>query len=106
MAERAADGKVALVTGASKGGTGTAIALRLAAEGARVAITARDEQGLAATKDRIEAFGGECLVLPSDLSDPNGARTRTGSQDGGGVRPHRPAGEQRGDRTAIARSRR
>ena len=30
---------------------------------------------MAATKDRIEAFGGECLVLPSDLSDPNGART-------------------------------
>lgn len=75
MAGRACEGKVALVTGASKGGTGTGIALRLAAEGARVAITARDEQGLAATKDRIEAFGGECLVLPSDLSDPNGART-------------------------------
>ena len=75
MAERACEGKVALVTGASKGGTGTGIALRLAAEGARVAITARDEQGLATTKDRIEAFGGECLVLPSDLSDPNGART-------------------------------
>ncbi|MCY4133702.1 MAG: SDR family NAD(P)-dependent oxidoreductase [bacterium] len=75
MAERACEGKVALVTGASKGGTGTAIALRLAAEGASVAITARDEQGLAATKDRIEAFGGECLVLPSDLSDPSGTRT-------------------------------
>ena len=75
MAERAIDGKVALVTGASKGGTGTAIAIRLAAEGARVAITARDEQGLAATKDRIESSGGECLVLPSDLSDPTGART-------------------------------
>ncbi|MDE0215769.1 MAG: SDR family NAD(P)-dependent oxidoreductase [bacterium] len=75
MAQRACEGKVALVTGASKGGTGTAIALRLAAEGACVAITARDEQGLAATKDRIDAFGGECLVLPSDLSDPSGART-------------------------------
>ena len=44
MAERACEGKVALVTGASKGGTGTATALRLAAEGARVAITARARQ--------------------------------------------------------------
>ncbi|WP_419917978.1 SDR family NAD(P)-dependent oxidoreductase [Candidatus Poriferisocius sp.] len=75
MSERACEGKVALVTGASKGGTGTAIALRLAAEGARVAITARDEKGLAATRERIESFGGQCLVLPSDLSDPSGART-------------------------------
>jgi len=35
----ACDGLVAIVTGASQGGTGTAIALRLAAEGARVAVT-------------------------------------------------------------------
>ena len=35
------EGQVALVTGASQGGTGTAIAVGLAAEGARVAITAR-----------------------------------------------------------------
>ena len=74
MAERACEGKVALITGASKGGTGTAIALRLAAEGARVAITARDEKGLATTRQRIESNGGECLVIPSDLSDPAGAR--------------------------------
>lgn len=68
------DGKVAIVTGASKGGTGTAIAVRLAAEGARVAITARDETGLDATRARIEAAGGECLVVPADLADPAGAR--------------------------------
>lgn len=67
-------GKVALVTGASKGGTGTAIAVRLAAEGAKVAITARSVDGLEATRDRIVAAGGECLVLPADLADPHGAR--------------------------------
>ena len=66
---------MALVTGASKGGTGTAIALRLAAEGARVAITARSVDGLEETRTRIEEVGGDCLVLPSDLSDPRGART-------------------------------
>jgi NAD(P)-dependent dehydrogenase (short-subunit alcohol dehydrogenase family) len=65
---------VALVTGASQGGTGTAIAVRLAAEGARVAITARTVAGLEATRGRIEALGGECLVLPCDLSDPDGGR--------------------------------
>ena len=66
---------MALVTGASKGGTGTAIAVRLAAEGARVAITARSVDGLERTRARIEEAGGKCLVLPSDLSDPHGART-------------------------------
>src|SRR5207244_4191058 len=69
-------GQVALVTGASQGGTGTAIAIRLAAEGAKVAITARTVEGLEATRARIAEFGGECLVLPADLSDPHGDRTK------------------------------
>ena len=68
-------GKVALVTGASQGGTGTAIAIRLAAEGAKVAITARTVEGLEQTRSRIEAIGGTCLVLPADLSDPAGGRS-------------------------------
>jgi len=51
-------GQVALVTGASQGGTGTAIAIRLAAEGAKVAITARTVEGLEATRARIAEFGG------------------------------------------------
>jgi len=67
-------GKVALVTGASQGGTGTAIAVRLAAEGAKVAITARSVDGLEETRARIDALGGECIVLPCDLSDPAGGR--------------------------------
>ena len=76
MSQRQCEGRVALVTGASKGGTGTAIALRLAAEGARVAITARSVDGLEATRARIRGTGGQCVVLPSDLSDPQGARTK------------------------------
>jgi len=70
----ACEGRVALVTGASEGGTGTAIAVRLAAAGAKVAVTARTVSGLEETRRRIEAIGGECLVLPADLSDPAGGR--------------------------------
>ncbi len=70
MSERVCEGKVALVTGASQGGTGTAVAVRLAAEGARVAITARTVAGLEETRRRIEDGGGACLVLPADLADP------------------------------------
>jgi NAD(P)-dependent dehydrogenase (short-subunit alcohol dehydrogenase family) len=72
---RALEGKVALVTGASQGGTGRAIAVRFAAEGARVAVTARSEEGLRQTLAAIEDVGGQGLVLPADLGDPNGART-------------------------------
>jgi NAD(P)-dependent dehydrogenase (short-subunit alcohol dehydrogenase family) len=68
-------GQVALVTGASQGGTGTAVAIRLAAEGAKVAVTARTVEGLEETRLRIEEAGGKCLVLPADLSDPDGERS-------------------------------
>lgn len=74
------EGRVALITGASAGGTGTAIAIRLAAEGAKVAITARSESGLVDTLNRIEELGGEGLVLPCDLGDPNGRRDTLISQ--------------------------
>lgn len=67
-------GRIALVTGASRGGTGTAIAIRLAAEGAKVAITSRNVEGLDDAAARIEAAGGVALVLPCDLSDPEGGR--------------------------------
>jgi NAD(P)-dependent dehydrogenase (short-subunit alcohol dehydrogenase family) len=70
----ACEGMVALVTGASEGGTGTAVAVRLAAEGAKVAITARKEAGLRETLAQIEQVGGQGLVLPCDLGDPNGGR--------------------------------
>ncbi len=60
------DGKVALVTAASKGlGRGTAAAL--AAEGCRVAICARDPERLAATATELP---GEILALPADVTEP------------------------------------
>lgn len=67
-------GRVALVVGASKGGTGTATAVRLAAEGARVAITARDAEGLKRTLAEIEALGGTGIALTCDLAKEDGGR--------------------------------
>jgi NAD(P)-dependent dehydrogenase (short-subunit alcohol dehydrogenase family) len=71
---RSLDGKVALVTGASQGGTGRSVAVRFAAEGARVAITARSADGLRETMERIAAVGGTGAAFPCDLSDPDGGR--------------------------------
>jgi NAD(P)-dependent dehydrogenase (short-subunit alcohol dehydrogenase family) len=71
---RSCEGSVALVTGASQGGTGRAVAIRLAAEGAKVGITARSVEGLEETRARIEQAGGSVLVMPADLGDPDGGR--------------------------------
>ena len=69
------EGQVALVTGASRGGTGTAIAVRLAAEGADVAVTARTLAGLEECRDQIVALGRRCVVLPADMGDPDARET-------------------------------
>ena len=69
------------MTGASRGGTGTAIAIRLAAEGADVAVTARTVAGLEECRDRITALGRRCLVLPADMGDPVERATRVASTE-------------------------
>ncbi len=59
-------GKIALVTGASRG-IGAAVAKRFAAEGAHVIITARTVGGLEATDDAIRTQGIPATIVPLDL---------------------------------------
>lgn len=66
-------GKVALVTGASRG-IGRAVAVALAAQGAHCVITARTVGGLEETDDLIlAATGRRSTLLPLDLADGSGA---------------------------------
>ncbi|HET8977003.1 MAG TPA: SDR family oxidoreductase [Solirubrobacteraceae bacterium] len=59
-----------VITGAS-GGVGRAAARRFAADGARVALLARGRRGLEAAAREVEQAGGEALVLPVDVSEPD-----------------------------------
>ena len=58
------NGKVAWVTGAT-GAIGREIALGFAREGARIAVSARTPDALAALVEEINAGGGEAISVPS-----------------------------------------
>jgi 3-oxoacyl-[acyl-carrier protein] reductase len=63
------EGRVALVTGGSRG-IGRACALALAGAGHRVALCYRsDKEGAAETAAAITEAGGEALALPADVAD-------------------------------------
>ena len=68
MLEMKLDGKLALVTGASKG-LGKAVALALAEAGARLVLVSRNQDLLARTAEEIRSKGGAADVIAADVSD-------------------------------------
>ncbi len=68
------DGKVAIVTGASRG-IGRGIALAMAREGAKVAINYRSSESQAQElANEINSFDGTCMLAQADVGDPQESR--------------------------------
>ena len=71
------EGKVALVTGGSRG-IGEMIAAGFLANGAKVYISSRKAEVCDATAKRLqEEYGGECISIPADLSNLEGIKDLT-----------------------------
>ena len=62
------DGRVAFVTGSGRG-IGAATALRLAEDGARVALVDLDLSGCESVAAEVQAFGSEALIFKCDVAD-------------------------------------
>lgn len=113
MTDRSLTGRTALVTGASAG-LGKAAAFALARAGARVAVSSRGGERLAAAREEIaEATGAEVVALPADVSRLEdlerltaGVARRLGPIDvlvaNGGGPPAKPAAELTEDDWADA----
>ena len=81
-AGRPLEGRVALVTGASRG-IGRAVARRLATDGALVAVTARDRGSLAGTLDEIAAAGTAGLAVDLEVRDTESMRRAVDAVEAG-----------------------
>ena len=68
MAGGKLDGRVALITGASRG-IGRSIAKRFAREGAHLILSARTQGALEELDDEIRSLGGHATLVPADLTD-------------------------------------
>ena len=68
MSPKKLDGRIALITGASRG-IGAAVARLFASHGAHVILTARTTGGLEETDDAIRDAGGAATLVPLDLRD-------------------------------------
>ncbi len=69
-----AGSEVIVVTGASAG-VGRATVRAFARAGARIGLIARGRDGLEAAKREIETMGGEALVCPADVANPDEVET-------------------------------
>lgn len=68
-------GKIALVTGGSKG-IGAAVALRLAADGFDIWLNYKsDAKGAEGVRDQVLSLGRQCEMLPFDVADPMAVET-------------------------------
>lgn len=68
LASKNLAGRIALVTGASRG-IGRAVALELARRGAHVIALARTQGALEALDDEVRALGSEATLVPCDIKD-------------------------------------
>ena len=68
MSDKKLNGKVALITGASKG-LGKAMALALGAEGARIALVARNLEQLNSVGNLVKQASGDARVFQADVAD-------------------------------------
>src|SRR6476659_1727036 len=74
-------GRLALVTGASRG-IGAATAQALAAAGAHVILVARTSSALEEVEERIHAAGGTATIAPLDLTEGEGIGKLAGAVAG------------------------
>lgn len=76
------EGQVALVTGAGHW-LGRQVALDLGMHGMAVALAAVSVEDLDEVAAEVEAAGGQALVVPSDVTDPESVRSLVGRVEGG-----------------------